>query len=178
MGDGYFYTLSAIAQSFAAIIALNSIFVIYKMQLLNNRSNDLLTQLRMLRFKEFGGSSGFKTDRDRAKDWINSITNQDLLKWAEAYVGDSEIVAQNVSIMKEYIGNNNSIKKIMELFKTSLILNGIIIAICFILLSLKEKLLCLTKHIEFILCVVVLFSLIGLFVTIYSVFKIIFTNGQ
>jgi hypothetical protein len=41
MLQGYFYTLSAIAQAFAAIVALNAVFVIYKFQLLKNQRDEL-----------------------------------------------------------------------------------------------------------------------------------------
>jgi len=178
MGDGYFYTLSAIAQSFAAIVALNSIFVIYRLQLLRNRSNDLLTQIRRLRFREFGGASGVDSERKRAEAWTSSATDQDLLEWAETYKGDSDIVAQNRSIAHEYNSNNNSIKGTIDLFKTPMIFNSIIIAVSFILLSSKERLLALTRSIELIVWGVVLLGLIGLLITIYSVFKTVSTNGR
>ena len=48
MAEGYYYTLSAIAQSFAAIVALNAVFVIYKLQLLRNQRNELILTLRQL----------------------------------------------------------------------------------------------------------------------------------
>jgi hypothetical protein len=46
--QGYFYTLSAIAQAFAAIVALNAVFVVYKLQLLKNQRNELIKELRRL----------------------------------------------------------------------------------------------------------------------------------
>lgn len=44
MTQGYFYTLSAIAQTFAAIIGLYAIFTIYHLQLLKNQRKELQKQ--------------------------------------------------------------------------------------------------------------------------------------
>lgn len=52
MDEGYFYTLSAIAQSFAAIIALSAIFVIFKLQALKNQRAEMIRKLSNLRLEK------------------------------------------------------------------------------------------------------------------------------
>ena len=62
MGDGYFYTLSAIAQSFAAIIALNGVFVLYKLQLLRSRRDELYARLQELWVEDLIDGSSYSRD--------------------------------------------------------------------------------------------------------------------
>jgi hypothetical protein len=54
MENGYFYTLSAIAQSFAAIVSLYAIFAIYKLQILKNEKNELIIRLKNIIYEQRG----------------------------------------------------------------------------------------------------------------------------
>jgi heme exporter protein D len=73
MGDGYFYTLSAIAQSFAAIIALSAVFVIYKLQVLKNQQTELIKKLRNIKLRDMTKYHSFS--REVAVDELDRMTD-------------------------------------------------------------------------------------------------------
>ncbi|MCD4840496.1 MAG: hypothetical protein K8R08_00575 [Methanosarcinales archaeon] len=52
-GQAYFYTLSTISQTLAALIGIISIFIIYRLQLLKSEKFQYIEQLRYLSSKDW-----------------------------------------------------------------------------------------------------------------------------
>jgi hypothetical protein len=168
MGNGYFYTLSAIAQSFAAIVALNGIFIISSIQMLRTRRGDLLTKLRFLRRTEMGGDSGFQADREQAKRLVSYFSDNDLLVWADEHSGRSDIVADKEAVKTEITQNDRMVNKLIGWFRAPMIINMIVIAISLVMLPLKQQ---IPPEYQFIpIVLIILFGLIALYTTAHSIF--------
>jgi len=170
MGDGYFYTLSAIAQSFAAIIALNGIFVIFKLQALTNQRNELVLQLKTLLYKDMGGDSGFDKDRKIARERIEAYSEKDLLVWAEKIKGQSSIVVEKSTIVAELKKTEGIYNNVIRVFRIPLIINGSVIAFSILFLILKTLWNCIPSYI--ILAGGGLLSLFALYLTVHSIIMI------
>ena len=125
MTYGYFYTLSAIAQSFAAIVSLYAIFVIYKLQLLRNQSNELFNRLRKMLFNEMKKPT-FDKLREVEID-VNAMSEAELSNWAKSSE-KAEVIYSEIKLIKRVSSN------IISLFKKTLIINGITIAFSLICL--------------------------------------------
>ncbi len=132
MGDGYFYTLSAIAQSFAAIIALSAVFVIFKLQALKNQRAELTKKLSNLRLEEMIKNENWK--KEAAVSEQNRWTEDYLLNWAlgKGGVGD---MADRKDRIHQNVQNSDRLRKgISQWLKRTLILNGSIIILSLFLL--------------------------------------------
>jgi hypothetical protein len=83
MGQGYFYTLSAIAQSFAAIIALDAIFVVFKLQHIQNTIENLFVQVRRLRVRDLNNDAHDTiSERGYERD-VEGLTEEELSTWLQ-----------------------------------------------------------------------------------------------
>lgn len=170
MEQGYFYTLSAIAQSFAAIIALNGIFVIFKLQALTNQRNELVLQLKTLLYKDMGGGSGFDADRKAAFEKIESYSEKDFLAWGENGKGQSSIVAEKSAIVSEIKKSAEMYNYVLKLLQLPLLVNGTVIAFSVLFLILKTLLKCIPS------CIILagggILSLLALYLTVRSILMI------
>lgn len=119
MAQGYFYTLSAITQAFAAIVSLYAIFVIYKLQLLRNQSSELFNRLRKMLFNEMKKPT-FENLRE-AEIRLNAMSEEDILIWARSSE-KAEGIYDEIKIIEVFSSN------IIGLLKRTLIINGITIA--------------------------------------------------
>jgi len=102
MTQGYFYTLSAIAQAFAAIVALNAVFVIYKFQLLRNRSKELIMELRKLLLQI----------QKRSPGQMEMITDKEVLSLSRGITGG--VVSNILNGFKETLKSFDQNKSISE----------------------------------------------------------------
>jgi len=175
MGDGYFYTLSAVAQSFAAIIAVNGMFVIYKLGILKSRRSELISKLRFLRQKEMGGDSGFVKNCKHGRELVDRFSNEDLIHWVLDNSGRSDIVAEKKRIGKEINNCNQLSGRIIHWFRLPLIINACTIIFSLFLLPWKNVIPCFLEYI-FIICVLIL-SLLALSVSVHSVLVTIELRG-
>jgi len=114
MTQGYFYTLSAIAQAFAAIVALNAVFVIYKFQLLKNHRNELFVQLRQLLLRE-GKLPAVE---------IENMTDEEILSFSRGVKGGySNIVKRFKETIMAFDQNRSISENITKWLKISLKFN-------------------------------------------------------
>lgn len=168
MGDGYYYTLSAIAQSFAAIIALNGVFVIYKARALQSRRDELFNRLQQLWMEELINGSGYSQDHARAERELKRITIATILNWAGKHSGRGEIVMEKEKILSEYDWIEQFSKMIIQYFRTPVIFNGITIMISLALLPWRSIMPCFLQY-TFVI-VLLLWCFVSLLITLHSVF--------
>lgn len=167
MGDGYFYTLSAIAQSFAAIIALNAVFVIYKLQTISNLYNELFKQARQWWVRENSGPCRVGVTFEQYKTESDRLSEKDLRHWLKQRNGQRDIVEQKKKINDKIETNDNLKRKIFYWFKRTLISDGIVIASSLILLPLRD---CFQPMFQGITIAIILFaSCITLAITLHAV---------
>lgn len=135
MGDGYFYTLSAIAQSFAAIVALYAIFVIYKLQLLRNQRAEVFNKLKDLKLKDIRRGMRYNINDTVHRLKVSTMSEKDLLNWA---ANPSGVIDEITTMARETFNEIRAVdefhKVIIYLFKRTLIINGITIAFSLICL--------------------------------------------
>lgn len=169
MGDGYFYTLSAIAQSFAAIIALSAVFVIYKLQVLKNQHTELIKKLRNIKLRDMTKYHSFS--REVAVDELDRMTDESLLNWAESPSGVLNIVDVARKTFSEIkIIEHFSRVVIPHWIKITLATNVTTIVFSLVLLPWKN----LISFFQYIVLVITLgFSILSLFVTVQAVLTII-----
>lgn len=134
MAEGYYYTLSAIAQSFAAIVSLYAIFVIYKLQVLRNHRKSLIEKLRKLWLKEIKRNRRKSELYESDKEFVDEICERNLLKWATNKSGPNNIPRLKEEVYNQIKTLDNFLKGIIDLFKRTLIINGITIAFSLICL--------------------------------------------
>jgi hypothetical protein len=167
LGDGYYYALSSIAQSFAAILALNGVFIIYKIQSLIERKRSALSNLRSILYKDLGGDSGHPEDRRRAKEISPSYDDQQLLKWALNEKGEKDIIQQKKAMLNEYDICDIMLTKIKVLLRAPLIINGVVLSVSLVLIPIKNYLNNMIENIIIIL--IVLFALIAVTINVKSI---------
>jgi len=167
MGDGYFYTLSAVAQSFAAIVGLNAIFVVYKLQGIANLCRALLQQTRRWWVREQAGPAGAGLTYEQYKTQSERLTDDDLRNWLKEHTGPTNIVDQKKKIESELMKCDTLKKSIFYWFKRTLMTNGIVIALSLISLPWRNYLSCPLRII--IVGLVLVLSCIVLLITIHAV---------
>jgi heme exporter protein D len=160
MGDGYFYALSAIAQSFAAIIALNAIFVVYKLQAIAGLHRELLKQARLLwalKQQPMGAGTTFEQYRTESE----RLTDEYMINWLKEEKGRTDIIERKKKIDDELTNNGILRNSIFYWFKRTLIANGIVVSLSLILLPWRNyfgsRLLNIFVGFMLVLCCVVLF---------------------
>ena len=174
MGEGYFYTLSAIAQSFAAIVALNAVFVIYKLQMLRHQHTESFNKLRKLWYYDILRKD--EMDRNRASNELNRLTEEELSTWADNPPGAyGDIKEKAKKILKEINDIKQFSKKVTNWLKITMLLNGFIILCSLILLPWRDSFLILTQRT--ILIVIVCFSGFAILTTIYAILVTIELGG-
>ncbi|MCK4395483.1 hypothetical protein KAW96_02690 [candidate division WOR-3 bacterium] len=172
MAEGYYYTLSAVAQSFAAIVALNAVFVIYKFQLLRNQRNELILTLRQLLVQK-EDPHGLPGPRDRASDRVVRMTENQVLEECRDIVNKKGVFSDRFNEQLDLFDKNGQFSKdIIKWFKRTLWFNGTTILLSLIFLPWKNLLPNFLQCI--ILGIVLLLSICALLVTIHA---ILFTLG-
>jgi len=177
MGDGYYYTLSAIAQSFAAIVGLNAIFVVYILQLLRNHRAELFNKIRQLkRMVMVEGRRRYPVQVELIEDEINRLSEESLLAWADSTKeakGDIRKLAKNV--LKEIENRKGFSNQIFYWLKITLLLNGFTIVLSLVLLPWKQL---FPNCLQYaLLLIVLLLSIFALFVTIHAILVTIELGG-
>jgi len=158
MTQGYFYTLSAIAQAFAAIVALNAVFVIYKFQLLKNHRNELFVQLRQLLLRE-GKLPAVE---------IENMTDEEILSFSRGVKdGYVNIVKRFKETIMAFDQNKSISENITKWLKISLKFNVVTIMLSLILLPWGGLLPDYLKSI--ILIEILFFSLFSLLITVNAI---------
>jgi len=150
MTQGYFYTLSAIAQAFAAIVALNAVFVIYKLQLLKNQQNELIMELRRLHIQERGGLSG----------QVNMWTDLQVLN-------NSRGIASCKKPLKRFNETKKLSENIAKWLKITLVFNVVTIIQSLVFLPWGGLLPDYLKSI--ILTEILFFALLSLLITVHAI---------
>lgn|GEM_PF-3187113 len=174
MGDGYFYTLSAIAQSFAAIVALNAVFVIYKLQLLKNESVELIKKLRKIYIQNSSPEPG--SGRIFASDRVDRMTDEEVLSFAKGFTGGrSDLVNKNKETLRLHKINAQFSKDITKWFKRTLLFNGSTVLLGLILLPWKNLLPNSVRYI--ILGIVLLLAVLALLLTIHAILFTLESGG-
>lgn len=172
MGDGYYYTLSAIAQSFAAIIALNAIFVIYKLQTIREQYNDLFKQIRQWWVRETAGPMGAGTTHQQYTTEAERLLENTLRHWLKERNGQGEIV-DHKNKLNEKIENIDNLKRnIFYWFKRTLIANGFVIISSLILLPLRNF---MSNELQ--ITMIVLSVLLSYFVLVITIHSVLITAG-
>ena len=176
MEQGYFYTLSAIAQSFAAIIALNGIFIINRIQILKSRYGDLLTKLRFLRQIDLGGDSGFEKDREQAERLVSYFSDKDLLAWADEHSGRGDVVSDKKAVKSEILQNDETVNKLIHWFRAPMILNMVVIAFSLVMLPIKQT---IPPDYQFLpITISIIVGLVALCTTARSIFLALNFKGK
>ena len=171
MGDGYFYALSAIAQSFAAIVALNAIFVIYKLQLLKNRRDEVIKKLRQLYRQEKSQHQSPRNLRDISSKQEAMMTDEQILSFARGYTkGPSDLVKKFNGTRELFDKIEKFVTEITKWFKRTLWFNGTTILLSLILLPWKNL---FPNFLQCILVVIVL--LLVIFALLLTIHAILFT---
>lgn len=166
MGNGYFYTLSAIAQSFAAIISLYAIFAVYKLQILKNEKNELIIRLKNIIYnKDVARKYNRGVEYQKAEELKSEIFSkplEDLLALSKkGYWSATEKITTAIEKL------NESPKKIRRLLKYALIINGITIAFSLISLPLGDVL--QKRFTILILVIAIILGLSSLCVTVTAI---------
>jgi hypothetical protein len=165
MGDGYFYTLSAIAQSFAAIIALNAVFVIFKLQTLKNQRAELIKKLSNLRLEDMIKNGKWK--EEAAVSDQNRWTEDFLLNWALDKGGMGDMADRKNRIHQNVQKGDRFRKGILQWLKRTLLLNGGIIILSLFLLP-WGKFIPDDPKCVFVLCILAL-AAFALAVTVHAI---------
>lgn len=168
MSDGYFYTLSAIAQLFAAIVVLNAVFVIYKFQLLKSQRDELIKQLRQLWLQEKSPYKSPYSERNKAAEQVDMMTDENILSFCRGVTdGRSEIVKRFKETLEAFDANNSLSEKITKWVKVTLILNTTTILLSLLFLPWKNL---IPNFLQYTLLIIVLsVSIFALFVTIHAI---------
>jgi hypothetical protein len=158
MTQGYFYTLSAIAQAFAAIVALNAVFVIYKFQLLRNQHAESIMELRRLHRQRRRGLSV------QVEMW----TDQEVLNVSRKIAdGEEELSKRFKEKLKAFDKIKIFSRDITEWFKITLKFNIATIILSLVLLPLGGL---FPNYLKSIVLVEILFlSLLSLLVTVHTI---------
>lgn len=169
MNNGYFYTLSAIAQSFAALIALTAVFVVYKLQFHRNQRDNLIGEMRGLIIQQkLGGRSPLTGSKEIIAWNVNKMTKKEVLDFArEIAGGESELSRKFNEVLKEFDNNMNLKDKIISSFKYSSKANCYTVILSLILLPWGKFFLFLTQ--TSILILLILFSIFSIFITFKSI---------
>lgn len=170
MAEGYFYTLSAVAQSFAAIVALNAVFVIYKLQLLRNQRNELILTLRQLLVQK-EDPTGLIGPRDRASDRVVRMTENQVLEECRDIVNKKGIFSDRFKEQLDLFDKNGQFSKnITKWFRRTLLFNSITILVSLALLPWKNL------FPNFLQCIlVVIVFLLVIFALLLTIHAILFT---
>lgn len=177
MAEGYYYTLSAIAQSFAAIIALSTVFIIYKLQIRKYQRDELIKKLRKLYYESLINKPDFtsvtSTIREAYTLQVDRMTDDEVINSCRGITGGlGNFLARLKETLKIFEFNESFPKKIIAKLKVTLIINGMVILLSLILLPWKNLLPNFLQYI--ILGIVLLLSICALLVTINA---ILFTIG-
>lgn len=173
MGDGYFYTLSAIAQSFAAIIALNAIFVIYKLQIIKNQRQELMKKLVDLKLEDMIKKDSWS--REDAVSESNRFTENFLLQWASDNRGSCDMISRKTGVFNDIDENAHFSKMILGWLKKTLLLNGTAILLSLILLPWKYL---FPEFLQIVFLILILIlSLFALLVTIHAILVTVKLGG-
>lgn len=165
MGDGYFYTLSAIAQSFAAIVALHAVFVIYKLQTLKIQRDDFFKELRDIVYRK-SVRSGVAPDTAHVR--VERMSNEDVLNKARTIAAEHPKYADRIQETLDRIGKNDSCRRsIARWLKNTLAFNGTTIVSSLFLLPWKNLFPLVLQYIVMIM--VLLLSLFALLTTIHAI---------
>lgn len=167
MENGYFYTLSAIAQSFAAIVSLYAIFVVYKLQILKEEKSDKFAELRKVMLKERRYSSGSKGPHEYDEEYVHSFSEKDLIHWAKRNSGRNDIIREKTKVCDKIESLNNLKTQILNIFKKILITNGITIGFSLIFLPMKDIL--PNGMPNFILLIAIIVAISSLYKTIEAI---------
>lgn len=172
MAEGYFYTLSAIAQSFAAIIALNAIFVVFKLQTIADLYNELFKQARQWWIREKSGPLGTGSTFEQYKTDSERLSEKDLRHWLKPEKSTGDIVDQKANINDQIENNDNFKKNIYYWFKRTLVTNGTVIILSLILLPLRN---CFCSTLQWFLIGLILF--LSCFVLLITIHAVLITAG-
>lgn len=134
MANGYFYTLSAIAQSFAAIISLYAIFMIYKFRSIRDERNSSFEKLRELRLKQLTLRRRDREFYDGHYEFVYNTSDAQTIKWAKNGSGSNDIPRRKEEIANNIEKLDKFSKQLIYLLKVILILNGVTIAFSLICL--------------------------------------------
>ena len=165
MGDGYFYTLSAIAQSFAAIITLYAVFVIFKLQALKSQRSELIKKLSNLRLEDMIKNENWT--KEAAVSGQNRWSEDYLLNWASGKGGIGDMPDRRNEIHQNVQNCDRLRKGILQWLKRTLILNGSIIILSLFLLPWGKFIPDDPKCI-FVLCILAL-AAFALAVTVHAI---------
>lgn len=168
MLGGYYYTLSAIAQSFAAIVSLYAVFVIYKLQLLRNQRTELTNRLKDLKLKDIRRGVPYNIPDTVHRLRVTTMSEKDLLNWAENPSGVIDEITAMAEVTSNEIRTVDEFQKvIIYLFKRTLIINGTTIAFSLLFLPWKNF---LYDFLQLLILIIVLcLSLTALVVTMRTI---------
>jgi hypothetical protein len=178
MGNGYYYTLSAIAQSFAAIIALNTVFVVFRLQLVQNTFESLFSEVRKLIVRDKTGGINDTPSIMLMTREVDTWTKKELCGWLvkgkieSNRLSQPRIEAKRNALNKEMKKIHRHRHDIMNWLYVTLILNSITILISLILLPLGNIRCGIFQHI--VISVVLVF---GAFTLCSTINAIIITIG-
>ena len=169
MISGYFYTLSAIAQSFAALIALTAVFVIYKLQFHRNQRDNLIGEMRSLIIQQrLGGRSPITGSKEIIAWNVSKMTKKEVLDLARGITGgESDLYQKFIEVLKEFDNNMHLKEKIIKTFKYSSKANCYTVILSLILLPWGKFFSFLTQ--ASILVLLILFSIFSIFITFKSI---------
>lgn len=134
MMQGYYYTLSAIVQAFAAIVSLYAIFVIYKLQVIRTHRESLIEKLKNLWLKSIKKVRSKSELYESDYEFINEMPEESLLKWAIDKSGPGNIPRLKEDVYHQIKTTEDFSREIISLFKRTLIINGITITFSLICL--------------------------------------------
>lgn len=158
MTQGYFYTLSAIAQALAAIVALNTVFVIYKFQILKNQRDELFMQLRQLLLR----------DGKLPAVEIENMTDEEVLSFSRGITGGYvNILKRFKETLIAFDQNIGFSKNISKWVKLTLSFNIATIMFSLVFLPWGGLISDLTKY--FILGLTLLSAVFSLLVTVNAI---------